>query len=264
MIILIHSSKTMLPRAGNATRPLNVPVLISKTVELDGYLKTLSPNTIAKVMGISKSLAIKTKNLISEWTTESSKQSPAVESFLGDIYSGLQANGWTLDDHKYANATLKILSGLYGILRPNDGIYPYRLEMGYRLPNKKYSSLYKYWGESIVNTLPSDEPIVNLSAVEYSKVVTDFVEPDRLTTPIFYTISPKTGEPTFVTVHSKIARGAYANWLVQNKVSDVRALDKFNDIGYEYNPKLSMPNSPTFVAKEFGGKGLSIRLQHKK
>ena len=263
MIILIHSSKTMLPPIGSGDKTLTQPQLLSRSIEIDKYLKTLSANKIGKIMSISKPLSLKTKNLIADWSAEPNKQCKAIDSFLGDIYSGLQAHDWTTENLEYANKTLRILSGLYGILRPNDGIYPYRLEMGYKLPNKKFSSLYKYWGESIVNTLPNSIPIVNLSAVEYSKVVTDFVDSNIVTTPTFYTINPITQMPTFVAVHSKIARGAFANWLIKNRITDVKDLASFNDIGYKHSTKLSKSNFPAFVAKEFYGKGLSIRLQHK-
>ena len=238
MIILIHSSKTMLPPIGSGGKTLTQPQLLSRSIEIDKYLKTLSANKIGKIMSISKPLSLKTKNLIADWSAEPNKQCKAIDSFLGDIYSGLQAHDWTTENLEYANKTLRILSGLYGILRPNDGIYPYRLEMGYKLPNKKFSSLYKYWGESIVNTLPNSIPIVNLSAVEYSKVVTDFVDSNIVTTPTF-------------------------NWLIKNRITDVKDLASFNDIGYKHSTKLSKSNFPAFVAKEFYGKGLSIRLQHK-
>jgi cytoplasmic iron level regulating protein YaaA (DUF328/UPF0246 family) len=102
---------------------------------------------------------------------------------------------------------------------------------------------------------------VNLAAGEYSKTVTGHISPDRVVTPKFLTIHPKTGQPTFVVVHAKIARGAFARWLVTSRIKDTdSALAGFGDIGYRYDEKLSSPNEPTFVCEEFGGKGLSVRL----
>lgn len=259
MIILIHTSKTMRPQADEAPN-LDHPQLLQKTMELDKYLKTLSPKILEKVMNISPSLALKTHDLIKKWTPEPRKQRPVIDSFLGDIYSGLQANKWTQDDREYANKTLRILSGLYGILKPLDGICPYRLEMGYKLPKKPYANLYDFWGDSIANTLPDEGHIINLAAVEYSKTIMPFVTPSRVITPIFRTISPKTGQPTFVTVHSKIARGAFARWLIVNRTENPRDILNFDYIGYRYDQNDSLPQSPVFVCHDFGGKGLSMRL----
>lgn len=261
MIILIHSSKTMQLKPLPIKSRLSKPVLLSKTVELATYLKTLSPIQIAKSMATSPALANKTYSLIANWTVSSSKQRPAVDAFLGDIYSGLQVDSWSTVDRDYANKTLRILSGLYGILSPLDGIYPYRLEMAYRLPNKKYTNLYNFWGETIVKTLPATGLILNLSAVEYSKTITPFVEPSRIVTPNFLTISPKTGDPTFVVVHAKIARGAFASWLIRNRITKQSELNQFNDLGYTYSKSLSTPDQPVFVCNEFGGIGLSVRLK---
>lgn len=242
---------------GHALRP---PQLIDKAKKLNGYLQTLSPAQLAQIMSISPTLAEKTHSLIAEWTAEPERQSLAVDSFTGDIYSGLHAKDLSQADRDYADQTLRILSGLYGILRPLDGIYPYRLEMGYKLPDPPFANLYDYWGESIAATLPAAGPIVNLSAEEYSKTVTRYMDTARMVTPKFLTVSPKTGQPAFVVVHAKIARGAFARWLITNRIEDVSALTQFNDLGYRHAEDLSSDDVPTFVCKEFGGKGLSIRL----
>lgn len=261
MIILIHSSKTMRQVEGSQHPGLSQPQLATQASELGTYLKKLTPAQIANIMAISPTLADKTHTLLQDWTPSVDVQSSAVDTFLGDIYSGLQVDTWSKDDREYANKTLRILSGLYGILRPLDGIYPYRLEMGYRLPNTKYNNLYNFWGNSIADTLPADGFIVNLSAVEYSKTITQYVEPSRVVTPNFLTVSPKTGEPTFVVVHAKIARGAFANWLITRRVTRVDKLKDFDMLGYKYSKQLSTIDQPVFVCKEFGGLGLSVRLK---
>ena len=242
-------------------RPLRRPELLDKARELDKYLKTLSSKQLATTMGISTKLADNTHDLIASWTDAPSRQRVAIDSFLGDIYSGLQVPTWTDGDREYANQTLRILSGLYGILRPLDGIYPYRLEMGYKLPAKKFSNQYKYWGDDIAKTLPSDSLIINLAAMEYSKVITDYIDRVNIINPSFLTINQKTNQPIFVVVHAKIARGAFAHWLIKNRVTEVSQLKDFNDLGYGYNQKLSTPDAPVFVCQEFGGIGLSIRLK---
>lgn len=249
-----------------AGKPLRPPLLLEKAQQLAEYLKTLSPAQLAKSMSISAALAEKTHALIADWTADPAQQSLAIDSFVGDIYSGLHANDLSPDDRDYADQTLRILSGLYGIISPYDGIYPYRLEMGYRLPDPAFASLYAYWGDSIAACLPPEGLIVNLASEEYAQTVTRFVDTngpgaDRIVAPKFLTMDPKTGKPGFVVVHAKIARGAFARWLITNRIQDVSALPQFDDLGYRYFRDLSSAGSPTFVCETFGGKGLSIRLQ---
>jgi uncharacterized protein len=260
MIILLHSSKTMRPPSKQA-EPLQQPELLDMAIVLSNYLKTLSPKQIAKTMHVSAALANKTHDLIEGWTVVPNMQRVSIDSFLGDIYSGLQVPDFTAAERDYANQTLRILSGLYGILRPLDGIYPYRLEMGYRLPSKKFTNLYNYWGDSIAKTLSMNSLIINLAANEYSKVVTDYISKDKIISPSFLTINPTTKEPTFVVVHAKIARGAFAHWLIKNRVNRIDQLPEFDDLGYKYDKKLSQKASPAFVCQDFGGIGLSLRLK---
>ena len=102
---------------------------------------------------------------------------------------------------------------------------------------------------------------MNLAAGEYSRTVTNYVDADRVVTPKFLTVHPTTKKPTFVVVHAKIARGAFARWLVTARIKDTAAgIRGFNDIGYAYDEKSSSPAEPVFVCEEFGGKGLSVRL----
>jgi len=211
-------------------------------------------------MHISPALAAKTQELIAGWTTEPSALTAALDSFVGDIYSGLQASSFTESDREYANTHLRILSGLYGILRPLDGIAPYRLEMAYKIPGAPFASLYEFWGKKIAETLPNSGTIINVSSVEYTQAVLPYVEAARVVTPRFLTINPATNEPTFVVVHAKIARGAFAHWLIVNRVEALSALRDFADIGYHYDTEASTPQEPVFVCQEFGGKGLSMRL----
>jgi cytoplasmic iron level regulating protein YaaA (DUF328/UPF0246 family) len=256
MIILLHSSKTMRsPDPGDI--PLRQPLLIKQAAQLDAHLKTLPPEQLAKSMHISLPLAAKTQALIKSWRPQGT--SLAIDSFVGDIYSGLRASKLTAADREYADQTLRILSGLYGILRPFDAIYPYRLEMGYRLQGV-FANLYTYWGEGIAACLPATGAIINLSSIEYSQTITPFVDPARMITPKFLTANPQTGEPSFVVVHAKIARGAFAHWLITSRITDSIRFAEFSDIGYRFSKELSTPDSPTFICRTFGGKGLSMRL----
>jgi len=262
MIVLIHTSKTMRSEAsGSGVAPTGTPALLDKANELIAYLRTVPSKKIASVMAVSAELAARTHDQFVDWSTDPDRQAPAVESFLGDIYSGLQVASFTAADRKHADKHLRILSGLYGILRPFDGINPYRLEMGYRLPDVRFANLYKFWGRSVAEQLPESGPIVNLAAAEYSKVVLPFIDPERVVAPRFLTVDAKSGEPKFVTVHAKIARGAFSRWLITSRAGGAASdLLGFDDLGYSYNPSRSTPREPAFVCEEFAGKGLSVRL----
>jgi cytoplasmic iron level regulating protein YaaA (DUF328/UPF0246 family) len=256
MIILLHSSKTMKASKSDSVN-LRRPLLIDKSNELNSYLRTLSVNQIAKVMSISQPLALKTHKQMQEWNNQ---QSLAIDSFVGDIYSGLQSSSLNKSDREYADKHLFILSGLYGVIRPLDYISPYRLEMAYRLPKEPYKNLYKFWGDSLASCLPADDLIVNTSSVEYFQAISPYIKARNIVTPKFLTRNKLTGEPTFVVVHAKIARGAFARWLIVNKIDDLRRFSEFDDIGYKYSPGLSSQNEPTYICQEFGGIGLSVRL----
>jgi cytoplasmic iron level regulating protein YaaA (DUF328/UPF0246 family) len=259
MIILIHTSKTMRPVS--ALDSLHPPLLLPKARELACYMQTMSTEELARVMRVSPSLAIRVAAMYAEWNDTLSRQSLAIDSFVGDIYSGLQANTLSKDDREYAQTHLRILSGLYGILQPFDGISRYRLELAYRLPEERFKNLYAFWGDSVAKTLPASGTIINLASIEYSKLVTPFLDTQRFISPRFLTRDPKTGEPVFIVVHAKIARGAFARWLITSRRDEAAQLKDFSDIGYRFDPTLSTPNEPVFVCEEFGGKGLSMRLQ---
>ncbi len=258
MIILMHSSKTMRPPTSGPA-PTGTPALLDRAEELVEHLRTLSPGQLARVMKVSGDLAAKVRDLYAEWSTKPDRQAPAAATFVGDIYSGLQVDTFTAADRAYADRHLRILSGLYGILRPFDGISPYRLEMGYRLPPGPYANLYTFWGTAIAEQLPAKGRIVNLAANEYSKTVLPHVDPTRVVTPRFLTVDAASGEAKFVVVHAKIARGAFARWLVTGRVKESAVRD-FAEIGYRYDEALSTAAEPAFVCEEFGGKGLSVRL----
>ncbi len=239
---------------------LRKPALLAKARELAGYVKTLSPAQLGTVMKISPDLAETTGDLMAAWTTAPRRQSRAIDSFVGDIYSGLGAGTLSTAERAYADEHLRILSGLYGILRPLDGISAYRLEMGYKLPDRRYANLYDFWGDAVAKVFPKTGTIVNLTAAEYSRVLLPFVDKARVVTPKFLTVNEKTGVPSFVVVHAKIARGAFARWLLQSRTDDADGLPAFAEIGYRFDKEQSTPREPVFVCESFGGKGLSVRL----
>lgn len=259
MIILLHSSKTMKSPIEWSVET-SLPIFQNEANKLANYMSTIATDEIKKVMHVSEPVAQKTQLLTSEWMS-AENTSPAALSFVGDIYSGLQAMTFTTDDFAYAQERLKILSGLYGVLRPLDLIQPYRCEMGYKFPDERFKSLYTFWGDKIAKSLPPSEMIINTSSVEYGRIVTKYIDSSRIITPQFYTISPKINEPVFVTVHSKIARGAFAHWVIKNRVESVDGLNRFDELGYQYDATLSKHHAPAFICNDFGGIGLSVRLR---
>lgn len=239
-------------------QPLGTPALLDYAEKLVTKHRSQSGGKLAKQMAISPKKAAEVQEMYTTWSTDPIQQIPAVDAFIGDIYSGLQVQTWTAADRDYAHKHLLILSGLYGALRACDGIMPYRLEMGYKLPDG--SSLYAFWGDKIASHLPTTtDCIINLSAVEYTKALLPYNDVPVIA-PKFLTISLTTGEPTFVTVHTKIARGAFARWLITERIDDVAKLQQFSGLNYRYDASLSTPEQPVFVASEFGGIGLSVRL----
>lgn len=255
--ILLHSSKTMTSHSPH--KPLATPLFVDEAGRLAKKWQKASSATMKASMHISDAKTVQVKQLYSNWSLDLEKQAPAIDAFRGDIYSGLQVPRWSLDDRQYAHEHLVILSGLYGALRACDGIMPYRLEMAYKLPDGE--SMYEFWGDKLGRSIrPEANCIINLSAVEYTKALLLYVK-QPVITPKFMTKNTKTGKPEFVVVHAKIARGAFARWLIQCRIEDRRDITKFTSLGYKYDQSLSAPEQPVFVCDTFQGIGLSVRLQ---
>lgn len=245
MIILINSSKTMVAAPGS--EPLQRPALLRQAKELQETLKTLSAADLRKRMHLSADLAEATAALIARWNTRPKQQTAAIDAFRGDIYRGLLAETLTEQQRVYANETLRILSGLYGILRPFDGIMPYRLELMYPIAPNGYSSLYDFWGKAIAKTLPKQGMIVNLASEEYFRAIERFVDNKRVIEPQFLSRMTPDEEPKFVAVHAKTARGSFARWVIVSELTDPDRFCAFSELGYAYCPAGSTPARPLFI-----------------
>ncbi len=257
MKILLHSSKTMKPVNYDA-QEMTTPRFIHEAAHLHGVLSKMDVPELMRLMDVTETLARQTKELIEQWTHGAA--SPAALTFRGDIYSGLSAASWDNADKQFAQDHLMILSGLYGVLRPFDGIKPYRLEMGYKVQAAAGLTLTQFWQQTFDGKLDRAEMYVNLTAYEYYKAVEKQLTGATVVAPKFLTLNPKTNQPMFVTVHAKIARGSLANWLIRNKVTDASDIKKYHELNYSYDEQLSTPAQPTFVCADFGGLGLSVRL----
>jgi len=234
---------------------MSQPLFSSQAEELRRYIRSLSVEEIAKCMKVSHGKAAEVHKLYAAHHTKS----PAAECFRGDIYSGLRALNFTKEERSFAQSHLLILSGLYGILRPYDAIEPYRLEAAYRLPNVRFANLYSYWKDILQTCIDPEALIINVTSKEYEKLITQHL-PKRQVIPRFLTRKSPAAEPEFVTVHAKIARGAFARWIIAEQ-TETPNFEKFKDLGYQYSVTLSTTNQPTYITEDFGGIGLSQRTK---
>lgn len=257
MKILFHSSKSMRESSDLGVSMNDSLLFEGKASQLMKHLDEMSTDEIKKSMKVSDTLAEHVQQLNGSITTGSSL--PAADAFIGDMYSGLGVREWDAEDWMYANKHLRILSGLYGVLRPADPIRPYRLEMGYPAAPQPHTNLYSFWGDILATEFAGHE-IVDLSAKEYTKAIFPHLTSEKVVSPKFMTFNKKLSKPKFVTIHAKIARGIFAHWMIANKVSSIADITTFHEHGYQYLQELSTPEEPVFVCSEFLAKGLSIRL----
>jgi len=235
------------------------PQFIDAAKELVTTIQKLSDIQLQQCMHVSPRLAQEVRTMYEGWSAKPSPYS-AIESFRGDIYSGLRARSFTSKQADFAQKHLVLLSGLYGVLRPYDGVYPYRLEAAYRIPLTNAKNIYDFWGSQLAETLPTDGPIINVTSGEYEKLVLPYIQKERIITPKFLSRVSGKPDPVFVAVHAKIARGAFARWLIQRGLDSADGLEEFHDLGYVYQPELSSARQPVYICDSFQGLGLSQRL----
>lgn len=198
-------------------------------------LKKYTEEDLKTLMKLSDKLSNLNWNRYQNWNAKGEGQ--AIFMFQGDVYQGLDVSSFDKNDLKFAQSNLRILSGLYGILKPTDLINPYRLEMGTKLKNKSGNNLYKFW-ENKLNTylkteLCENEEIINLASDEYSKAIQlkNFSNP--VITPIFKDY--KNGKLKVISFFAKKARGEMVNFIVKNKINDVNELKNFSNLGYKFD-----------------------------
>jgi len=256
MLALLSPAKSLDFETRPATRKHSEPRLLDDTAALIEVMRGKSPDEIADLMHLSDDLATLNAGRYADFTLPHTMRNAraAVLAFHGDTYLGLDAPAsFTERDYTEAQKTVRILSGLYGVLRPLDLIQPYRLEMGTRLATERGSNLYQWWGHRVTDLLredlaasPGPELVVNLASAEYSEVV----EPDRLgapmVTPRFEEVNPD-GSRQVISFCAKRARGAMAGWLVRNRIRSVRALRDFAGLDYTWDEATSTRSQPVFT-----------------
>ncbi|MBX2886231.1 MAG: peroxide stress protein YaaA [Granulosicoccus sp.] len=252
MLILLSPAKTLDDTTPTRVKKTTLPEFTEHTDTLVAQLKKYKKGRLGKLMNLSDKLAElnveRYQNFEVDYTEENSR--PAIQMFRGDVYIGLDADTMKSADLTFAQKHVRMLSGLYGLLKPLDRIQPYRLEMGTALKAGRKKNLYEFWGDTItqqINKELASKPngfVVNLASNEYF----NSVQPDALTKPL---ISPvfldeKNGEYKLISFFAKKARGAMARYLVDERATDAKVVEGFDRQGYRFSKKLSTAERPVF------------------
>ena len=217
--------------------------------ELIGILKSKSKSQISKLMSLSEKLSELNFDRFQKFklpfTLDNAKQ--AILAFKGDVYNGINAPDLSSEDLEFAQSKVRMLSGLYGVVRPLDLIQPYRLEMGTKLSNAKGGNLYDYWGSEISNVLNEDEPdlIINLASNEYFKAI----DKNTLKANILDIVFKEKKSETYkvIGIYAKRARGLMVNYIIRNRLENPEALKDFSDEGYRFDRDLSSDSSWVYL-----------------
>ena len=226
-------------------RKQSVPLFLEDANYLVERLRKLSTNQLQKLMSVSTKIADLNTSRFKTWdnSTTTPKAKQALLAFNGDVYSGLDATSFETKDFDFAQQHLRILSGLYGVLKPLDMIQPYRLEMGTRLKNKQGDDLYDFWGVRITEAINAEleqmrnAVLINLASNEYfHSVVADHLNA-QIITPVFK--EKKNGTYKVISFTAKRARGMMARYIIKNRIKTPELLKQFRDGDYRYQTKLS-------------------------
>lgn len=255
MLIVLSPAKTLDYTTPATTDQHGKPDFIKHSSELIDTLRQLAPSEIGSLMHISDPLAQLNAERYASWsprfTRHNSKQ--AVLAFNGDVYDGLDAGSLNAAQLAYTESHLRILSGLYGVLRPLDWMQPYRLEMGTRLANARGRDLYAFWGGLVTETLRKQmakvkaTALVNLASEEYFKVVQPANLGGPVITPVFE--DWKNGQYKIISFHAKRARGSMARYAAVHGIKDVEKLRHFDSDGYAFVEDASTPTRWMFRRK---------------
>ncbi|MEO1888520.1 MAG: peroxide stress protein YaaA [Cycloclasticus sp.] len=255
MLLLISPAKTLDFDTPANTVVHSQPAFLDDSAELIDQLKTLSPADVSSLMSISEKLGVLNSNRFIEWQTpftpENSKQ--AVLAFKGDVYEGMSASTFTVEDLNWANNHLRILSGLYGLLKPLDLMQPYRLEMGTRFNNPRGKNLYEFWGNKITDKLNDEmanqkSPVlINLASNEYFKSVKTKQLNAAVITPVFK--DWKNDRYKIISFYAKKARGMMSAYIIKNRLESPSDIKQFDTAGYAYCAEQSTENKWVFLRK---------------
>ncbi|QKJ85770.1 hypothetical protein PMPD1_0798 [Paramixta manurensis] len=256
MLMIISPAKTLDYESPLPTQQFTQPALLEKSQQLIEIARKLTPAEISSLMGISDKLAHLNAERFNDWqppfSPENARQ--AILAFKGDVYTGLAAQDFSQQDFAFAQQHLRMLSGLYGLLRPLDLMQPYRLEMGIKLANPAGHDLYSFWGDTLTEMLnhalaeQGDEVLVNLASDEYFKAVKPKKLNARLIKPVF--LDEKNGKFKVISFYAKKARGLMSRYIIQNRLKKTAQLQQFDLEGYVYSAAESTDNELVFKRPE--------------
>lgn len=254
--MLISPAKTLNYETPAKTKTSSDPDFLEHSQALINELQQLSPSDISSLMSISDKLGELNHQRFMNWSTpfDSDNAKQAVLAFKGDVYTGLNAEAFNSKDFKFAQKHLRILSGLYGLLRPLDLMQAYRLEMGTKFENQRGKNLYEFWGNEITDALNKQlkknksEVLVNLASNEYFKAVKAKELNAEIITPVFKDF--KNGKYKIISFYAKKARGLMSAYIIHNQITDAEAIKDFDTDGYSYNASMSTAREWVFTREE--------------
>ncbi|WP_375177632.1 peroxide stress protein YaaA [Marinobacter mobilis] len=255
MLMVISPAKTLDYESPLATEQFSQPDFLDDACELVDQLKALEPHQISNLMHISDKLGQLNAERFQNWslpfTPANARQ--AILAFKGDVYTGLAAETFSEADFEFAQTHLRMLSGLYGILKPLDLMQPYRLEMGTRFENRRGKDLYTFWGNQLTEELnrlldTDDGVLVNLASNEYFRSVRKKALNGRLVTPQFK--DWKNGQYKMISFYAKKARGLMCRYAIENRITEADDLKGFDLEGYRFSTEQSDADNWVFLRRE--------------
>ena len=252
-VTVISPAKKLNFNADSPIKAFSQCDFLDESKKLVDEAKDYSFDDIMKLMRVSENIANLTVQRFQEWKLPFDDQNAkqAALAFNGDTYAGLEADTFSKDDFDYSQNHLRILSGLYGLLRPLDLIQAYRLEMGTKIENKSGKNLYEFWGDMLASDLEKDlaghesKYLVNCASVEYFKSIDKDTLKGKVVTPVFKEV--KNGKARIVSFFAKKARGMMARYIIQNQINNPDEIKQFDLGGYEYSDELSNTMEPVFI-----------------
>lgn len=255
MLMVISPAKNLDYESPLATKTYTQPQFLDDACELIDQLKPLEPHQVSNLMGISEKLGQLNAERYQTWHTPFTPKNArqAVLAFNGDVYTGLEAASFGEDDFEFAQKHLRILSGLYGILRPLDLMQPYRLEMGTRFENSRGKDLYAFWGNKLTNALNDEladegQMLINLASNEYFKSINKQALNARIITPQFK--DWKNGQYKMISFYAKKARGLMCAYAIKNRINTPEDLKGFDVAGYRFSDEQSNGDNWVFLRDE--------------
>ncbi len=251
MLMLVSPAKTLDYDTPLPIKDFTQPEMLEDAQELIDQLKSLTPTDVASLMGLSDKLAHLNTTRFQHWQQPFTQENarPAIYAFKGDVYTGLDAYTLSKSDMKFAQQHLRMLSGLYGLLKPLDLMQAYRLEMGTKYTNSRGKNLYEFWGDSITEKLNaqlgSKDVLLNLASNEYFKAVNKKKLKAQIITPVFK--DEKNGQYKIISFYAKKARGMMAAFVIKNRIKKIEEIKAFDVAGYKFNPASSTSKEWVFT-----------------